>query len=242
MILNTNGRFTDVELLRFQEAGSYAWGYNRASSDHDMLVVYRDDPTRTIFGEQKCVFNSNDPNVTYIACRLSDFIAQCTKFNINYYCYLWSNKYVLKTSKEIEGIKAWQTQYLSTRKDCWYKLCVQAVSCVQSYYKKNHTYKDLYRMAYMTDLAIQMFDSAETFKLVDPYWAPQTSITKVVYDIYKQGLDGTLSNEHKQLFTEVYQKGASIHCPKFSLPKATIDDCVDLFRGRRYDEGERNYR
>lgn len=232
MILNTNGHFADIEILRFQEAGSYAWGYNRESSDHDMLVVYRDDPVRTIFGEQKYVFNSNDPNVTYIACRLSDFIIQCTKFNLNYYCYLWSNRYVLKTSKEIESIKDWQMQYLLTKKECWYKLCVQAISCVHSYYKKNSTYKDLYRIAYMTDLALQLSASAETFKLVSPYWLPQTEVTNKVWQLHKQHLDGPLSNEHLLVFQRVYEKGASIHCPLFSLPKVTTDECVELFRGR----------
>ena len=231
MLLNTTKGVVNVEALRLQEIGSYAWGYNRASSDHDMLVVYKDDPLRTIFGEPKLQL-INDPNCgsSYVACRLSDFIVQCTKFNLNYYCYLWSNKYVLKTSKEIECIKAWQSKYLSKFKEPWYKLCVQAVSCVQSYYRNNQTYKDLYRIAYMTDLAIQFMNSAESKAIVSPYWAPQTIVTKQVHDLWLLQLDGSLSNEHGLLFEQVYNESLAIHCPVFSLPKATVDDCVDLFR------------
>lgn len=230
MLLNTKQGIIELEALRIQEIGSYAWGYNRASSDHDMLVVYKDDPLRTIFGQQKPQV-VNEPDTSYVVYRLSDFIVQCTKFNLNYYCYLWSNKYVYKTSKEIECIKAWQAQYLSKLKDPWYKLCVQAISCVGSYYTKRQAYKDLYRIAYMTDLAVQFNTSVETKAIVDPCWSPQTTVTKKVHDLYLSKLDGPLSNEHDLLFEQVYKQSLAIHCPLFSLPKATIDDCVNLFRG-----------
>ena len=231
MLLNTKQGIIELEALRVQEIGSYAWGYNRASSDHDILVVYKDDPLRTIFGQQKLQIVNDQPDTSYVVCRLSDFIVQCTKFNLNYYCYLWSNRYVLKTSKEVECIKAWQSQYLSKLKEPWYKLCVQAVSCVRSYYSKNKTYKDLYRIAYMNDLAVQFMDSIESRAIVDPCWAPQTKVKKKVHELYLSKLDGPLSNEHDLLFEQVYEQSLAIHCPLFSLPKATIDDCVNLFRG-----------
>ena len=219
-----------LPLLRFQEIGSYAWGYNRPSSDHDMLIVYRDDPVRTIFGEQKIQIRPTN-DTSYVTCRLSDFIVQCTKFNLNYYCYLWSNRYVLKTSKEMECIKAWQSRYLSASASPWYKLCVQAVSCVRSYYANNKTYKDLYRIAYMNDLAVQFMDSIESRAIVDPCWAPQTAVTKQVHELYLEGLDGQINEQHGLLFNKIYEQSVAIHCTLFSLPKATIDDCVDLFRG-----------
>lgn len=230
-----------LPLVRLQEIGSFAWGYNRPSSDHDMLIVYRDDPLRTIFGEQKIQVSSMQNNTSYVTCRLSDFIVQCTKFNLNYYCYLWSNRYVLKTSKEIECIKAWQSRYLSSQKGPWYKLCVQAVSCVQSYYRKNQTYKDLYRMAYMNDLAMQFMNSVESKAIVDPFWVPQTAVTTQVHELYLAGLDGQINEQHGLLFNKIFEQGMAIRCPRFSLPKATIDECVNLFRAGRADETDRNY-
>ena len=219
----------DLHTVRIQEIGSYAWGYNRASSDHDMLIVYKEDPLRTIFGEQKAKIN-DEPNTTYLTCRLSDFIVQCTKFNLNYYCYLWSDRYVLKTSKEMQCIRQWQQKHLSSSEGPWYKLCVQAVSCVNSYHDNQGTYKDLYRIAYMYDLAVQFMNSAQSRALVNPYWAPQTVVTKQIHDLWLLQLDGQLSNEHDLLFEQVYQQSLEIRCPRFSLPKATVDDCVDLFR------------
>lgn len=217
------------KLMRVQEAGSFAWGYARPNSDHDILVVYEDDPVENLFSKGKPSLVSNDENVSYIICRWSDFISQVFRFNLNYYCYLWSEE-VYYSSSRINKLRRLYADLLKDNYSIQMKLAVQAVACVESYYKKDKTYKDLYRITYMYWLALRFKELPRS--VVNVKWDGRgDNLIYEVYEMYKRGLDGDLDTKAKALHQKIYEAGRQIRMPKFELPRIEIETYCKLFRG-----------
>lgn len=217
------------KIMRVQEAGSVAWGYSRPSSDHDILVVYEDDPVENLFSKHKPSLLSTDKNITYIICRWSDFISQVLKFNLNYYCYLWSDE-VYYSSSRVNKLRRLYTDLLRDNFSIQMKLTVQAVSCIESYYKKDKTYKDLYRIAYMYWLALRFKELPRS--VVDVKWDGRgDNLIYETYKMYKRGLDGDMDREAKVLHQKIYETGRQIRMPQFELPRIELETYCKLFRG-----------
>lgn len=215
------------KILRIQEIGSFAWGYNRPTSDHDIMIVYLDDPIENMFINKKPKVQSVG-DYSFVVVKWSEFLIQALKFNLNYYCYLYSNEGIYLTNTRVQKLMRYYTDLLRDNFSIQMKLTVQAVSCIQSYHDKSKTYKDLYRMAYMFWLACK-FKELPRYP-VEVKWDGQgDNLIYEAYNLYKQGLDGELADEHFGLFEKIWEKGSAIRMPRFSLPSIPVETYTSLF-------------